>query len=219
MKKSLLCKSLSLLAALALVSTALYAVAQNEEGKKKRAANPNREARAARVPGGRVPRGAFVDSIKNWNQSFRGPVWEKAFQALEKVNAETPDGVIQVQGDDIRVQISTYSTKAANEAVVESHRDFIDIQMILKGQETFRWWPARALTVTQPYDAVKDIIFYDNKVEPMAELNARPGVFAVFMPGDAHSTQNTPAGAAAQPGRKAVVKIRASLLAQQASQR
>jgi biofilm protein TabA len=167
-----------------------------------------------------MSRGAFVEKLDHWKKYYRGAAWEKAFAALEQVTPETPDGVIQVQGNDIRVIVMSYQTKSVGDAVVESHEDFIDIQMMISGHEIFRWWPAAGLQVSQPYDAAKDITFYQHGMEPLAEFAVRPGDFAVFMPGDAHSTQIHPAGAASpQLCRKAVVKLRASLLEQSGAHR
>lgn len=202
MKKSGLFKTAAAFAAIMLIATALVAVGQNDAKKKKGTGRM-----------GRVPRGAFVESLKNWNKYYQGPVWEMAFAALEKVTADTPDGTTQLQGDDIRVMVSSYDTKDPKDGVIEAHQEFIDIQMVIKGNESFRWWPMAGLTPTKPYDAAKDIMFFDNKAETLAEYNAKPGVFAVFMPGDAHATQTfAPGTTAPQADRKVVVKIRASLL-------
>ena len=162
-----------------------------------------------------MARGSFVEKLGNWRKYYRGAAWAKAFSALEKVAPETPDGVIQVQGDDIRVIVMSYSTRSADEAVIESHEGFIDIQMLIKGNETFCWWPAAGLKVSRPYDAAKDVTFYEKGAEPLAEFAAKPGYFAVFTPGDAHSTQIHAAGSSSpERCRKAVVKVRASLVAQ-----
>jgi len=159
-----------------------------------------------------MARGAFVEKLENWKKYYAGGGWEQAFAALEKVTPETPDGVTKIQGDDLRIIVMSYSTKPAAEAAIESHENFLDIQMLLTGRETFRWWPANSLKVSQPYDAAKDINFY-HQCEPLAEFAAKPGYFAVFLPGDAHSTGIYPAGENIPQGcRKAVVKVRMSLI-------
>ena len=159
-----------------------------------------------------MARGAFIEKLENWKKYFTGASWEKAFAALEKVTPETPDGVTKISGDDLRIIVMSYSTKPAAEAVIESHENFLDIQMLLTGRETFRWWPVSSLKVSSPYDAAKDITFYSQR-EPLAEFGARPGYFGIFLPGDAHSTGIHPTGAnPAQACRKAVVKVRMSLL-------
>lgn len=170
------------------------------------------EAAADGARRARTPRGAFVAPLKDWSKYYSGPVWEKVFKALESVNADTPDGTTQIQGDDIKLMVQTNKTKEAKAAVIESHREYIDVQMSIKGGETFRWFPTQSLTVKKEYDEAKDIMFYE-QTEPLAQFNARPGVFAVFTSTDAHSTGIYPEGATASTeARKAVVKVRASLL-------
>lgn len=159
-----------------------------------------------------MARGAFVEKLANWKKYFAGASWEKAFAALEKVRPDTPDGVTKIQGDDLRIIVMSYSTKPAAEAVIESHENFLDIQMLITGREIFRWWPVSRLKVSQAYDAAKDITFYQSS-EPLAEFAAKPGYFGIFLPGDAHATGIHPAGAnSPQACRKAVVKIRMSLV-------
>jgi biofilm protein TabA len=158
-----------------------------------------------------MTRGAFVERLENWKKYFTGANWEKAFAALEKLSPVTPDGVTKIMGDELRIIVMSYSTKPEAEAVIESHENFLDIQMLLTGRETFRWWPVKGLKVSQPYDAAKDIAFYQ-PAGPLAEFAATPGYFAVFLPGDAHSTGIHPAGLSSpQACRKAVVKMRMSL--------
>lgn len=159
-----------------------------------------------------LPHGAFVEKLSNWNKYYSGPVWEKAFKALESVSPDAPDGKTPIQGEDIFMTISTYNTKPAESVNVESHRKYIDIQMVLKGSETFRWYPLASLTVKTPYDPAKDIMFY-NVPEPLAEFNARPGFFAVFTPQDAHQPGLLgPGTTTPTPGRRAVVKIAVAVL-------
>jgi biofilm protein TabA len=153
--------------------------------------------------------------LTDWKKHYQGAAWEKAFSALEKITPDTPDGVIKVQRDDIRVIVMSYRTKPADDAVIESHRDFIDIQLMITGEETFRWWPVAVLEVSEPYNPEKDIVFYKHGPTPAGAFAARPGWFAVFNPGDAHSTQIFAKGSnSSKPCRKAVAKVRASLAAQ-----
>ena len=133
-----------------------------------------------------VPRGAFVESLANWKKYYSGPVWEKVFKALETVPADAPDGKTEIQGQDITMGVSSYDTKPVATAM-ESHQKYIDIQMVLVGNETFLWAPLAALTVKTPYNPANDCVMYD-PYPPLAEFNARPGFFAVFMPQDAHAT-------------------------------
>jgi YhcH/YjgK/YiaL family protein len=192
--KSGFCKKSSLVLSLVLCAAMVTGIAAQQQ----------RERGLAR----RMPCGAFVESLKNWNKYYSGPVWEKVFKALESVNAQTPDGTTEIQGQDIKMMVSSYKTKPAAEAVVESHKKYIDVQMVIAGTETFRWFPLAGLTVKTPYNAAKDVAFYQVPGEMLGHFNARPGFFAVFTPEDAHSTAIFAEGTSTpQAGRKVVVKV------------
>jgi YhcH/YjgK/YiaL family protein len=68
---------------------------------------------------------------------------------------------------------------------LEVHRQYIDIQYVIRGSEWIGW---RALTECRPgfaFDSRRDIGFLDDP--PAVWLPVPPGHFAVFYPGDAHA--------------------------------
>lgn len=164
-------------------------------------------------PAMEMPRGAFVEKIDNWNKYYSGPVWEKVFKTLEALPADAPVGNTNIQGDDIILKISTYNTKPAAQAQIESHRDYIDIQFELQGGESYRWYPLQYLKIKKPYNPANDSFLYDINVPALAQFDAKPRYFAVFTPQDGHQPGIYPEGATAPTsGRKAVIKLRASLV-------
>ena len=85
------------------------------------------------------------------------------------------------------------------EAVLESHRKMIDIQIPLTGDETMGYSPLKELKPT-PYDETKDISFY--KECSGSFVTVKKGMFAIFFPQDAHAPGVTPTAL-----KKAVFKI------------
>jgi YhcH/YjgK/YiaL family protein len=65
------------------------------------------------------------------------PLFGKAFDALaELVAGDVTDGRHDVAGDDAYIMVSTYETNPVNEERrFETHRDYIDIQLLLEGRE------------------------------------------------------------------------------------
>jgi YhcH/YjgK/YiaL family protein len=98
-------------------------------------------------------------------------------------------------------------SKAPEEAKYEAHRDYIDIQYLVAGDETIGVAPVGQLRDATPFDAEKDILFFG---APPAALTLRipPGHFAVFFPEDGHQPMRH--GAAPGELHKVVVKIRVS---------
>ncbi|UUX34686.1 YhcH/YjgK/YiaL family protein [Fundicoccus culcitae] len=75
-------------------------------------------------------------------------------------------------------------TLAADLGDYEAHRKYIDIQILLKGNELLYWNPIESLDEVIPYDAEKDIIFYDGSVDNPFSITA--GTAYILFPWDAH---------------------------------
>ena len=97
-----------------------------------------------------------------------------------------------------------YLTKSRAEGFFETHRRFIDVQVMVAGEELMEVAPAAQLGVAQPYDAAKDFTKH-TMADRASVLRLNAGQVAVFWPEDAH----LPSVAAGDPAlvRKTVVKV------------
>lgn len=105
--------------------------------------------------------------------------------------------------------ISKYATKVQDECRYEAHRAYIDVQVLLRGEEYIDACPIVDLAVAEPYSAGKDIEFFQ---QPAAaprgcRILLKPGIAAVFFPEDAHRPCIA-TGRGTGEVRKLVVKIR-----------
>ena len=116
-------------------------------------------------------------------------------------------GTYPVEGDEVIVHIQSYDTKDASSASYEAHRDYIDIQITLEGEEHCWYTPLEGLSETVAYDGKKDIGFYDPKDDQGIPLKLVPGMFCILFPQDAHKPCCTISKQSSI--RKAVVKVRA----------
>ena len=80
-----------------------------------------------------------------------------------KCNRDLPLGRIEFANGCYGV-VSSYETVKRDAKEFESHKDYLDIQMLLEGTEVIELAPVKDLTVTKPYNKEKDIIFYANNV-------------------------------------------------------
>lgn len=110
-----------------------------------------------------------------------------------------PEGRFEWDADGCFVNLQTIPPKAPSQAVLESHRKMIDIQIPLTGDETMGYSPLKELKPT-PYDETKDISFY--KECSGSFVTVKKGMFAIFFPQDAHAPGVTPTAL-----KKAVFKI------------
>ena len=122
-----------------------------------------------------------------------------------------PAGNYDLQGKDIYVQVIDMATKPFAETRPEVHRQYIDVQFLVRGRERIGVASDTGRNaVAEDRLAERDLLFYAG-MENESTLTMTPGSFAVFLPSDVHR----PACAFDQPEpiRKVVVKVRVSLLA------
>ncbi len=113
--------------------------------------------------------------------------------------ASLPLGKTAIEGDDIYISMAEYSTKSAEKAVLESHRNYIDIQLMVVGEE---WMGYAKCTPDLPvldggYNSEKDVVFYPKSVMPFWAPGAespqkrlvKAGEFCIFTPEDVHASQ------------------------------
>ncbi len=112
--------------------------------------------------------------------------FKKAFAVLaDPALAQKPDGRYNADGDDLYYMVQHYTTKPVDQARFESHKKYIDIQVLLAGQELLGYVPTTGLEVTVPYDESKDIMFY-RAGTMAAQVRLELGLFCILFPHDAH---------------------------------
>ena len=99
--------------------------------------------------------------------------------------SKKPDGRYDVNGDDLYYILQHYTTKPIDQGRFESHRKYIDIQILLAGQELLGYSPTTGLEVVEPYSEEKDIMFY-RVGTIIAQTKLEPGLFCLLFPHDAH---------------------------------
>lgn len=115
------------------------------------------------------------------------PGFAKAFEFLRRGDLSSL-GVASYPIDEKKVfaLVQKGSGKRRGEARLEAHRNFIDIQFLIDGNEQVGWKPRADCTeVSQAYNHEKDIEFFAD--QPQTYLSLKPGMFCVFFPDDAHA--------------------------------
>ena len=152
----------------------------------------------------------IVDRLENWSQYPFGEAWKEAFDFLGALTPDAEEKKYLLLRDTLFAGIDRYETRPLETAVLEAHRKYIDVQVLLQGRETIDWYPLDGLNVKTPYDPATDVEFYHRPETLPTRILLTPGTFAVFFPQDAHSPQIV----AGQPEfvKKTVVKIGVDLL-------
>lgn len=146
----------------------------------------------------------ITDKIENINIYSDIPNVVKDF--ILKLSKDAPLGRITLS-DDIYVNIESYKTKCIEEAKFEAHERYIDIQILLDGTEDIYYTDKLKLTVREPYDDSKDIVFYAENPSGYPKVLLDGSNFAVLFPHEAHAPQVS-ADSNKTNVKKVVVKIK-----------
>lgn len=129
----------------------------------------------------------ILDSLANISSEayVHGPL-SRASAFLKRDDLrELADGTYPIVEDEVFAVVVRQAGKKPGEAELEAHDDYLDIHLVLEGEETMGWSPRPALlgreTAAFPE---KDLYFYSG--EPEAWFTVTPGNFAVFYPEDGH---------------------------------
>lgn len=129
--------------------------------------------------------------------------------ALAASLQEKPSGHYSLQDDDIFMNIMQFVTQDPAQKKAELHEQYIDIQLLLAGEERILFGIAGSARECEEKHIAEDYQLC-NHIALEQSMVLIPGMFAVFMPGEPHKP-----GCVVESGRdikKVVVKVRASLL-------
>lgn len=87
--------------------------------------------------------------------------------------------------DDIFALEQVFYTKNREECFIESHKKYIDFQLILSGNEQMEYIDIDKLEVDRDYDKQKDLITY-RLVSNTSKILLQDNDLAIFFPDDAH---------------------------------
>ena len=119
------------------------------------------------------------------------PGFEAAFNFLKQNSLnDFKEGKKQIDGDRLFALALTTQGKGRQDARLESHRRYIDLQYSLEGSDLIGYEVKSACTPDEKnYDAESDIEFYANS--PTVWLAVPAGSFAIFFPDDVHAPLGT----------------------------
>jgi YhcH/YjgK/YiaL family protein len=130
----------------------------------------------------------IVDRLDRAERYFdMHPAFEKAFAFLHQDTlGQLAPGRHEIDGEKMFCLISNGPGRKREEARLEAHRKYIDIQYVIAGADEMGWKPAAECEIQdEVYDADKDIEFF--KDEPRSWTVVPAGSFAIFFPEDAHA--------------------------------
>lgn len=114
-------------------------------------------------------------------------LFPRAFEFLRStdLNALAP-GRYPIDGESLIAIVEAAAGRSREQAKLERHCKYIDIQFVLEGTDEMGWRPVgECAEPVADYRAEKDIQFFRDA--PASWIATPPGAFCIFFPEDAHA--------------------------------
>lgn len=128
-----------------------------------------------------------IDTLDNFGKyESLNPLFKEVAEFLNANDLNAlEEGKHPIKGDDLFVNVTTAKGKTPEEAVMETHKKMIDIQIPLSVPETYGYTPLCSLPEAD-YNEAKDITKMPG-VAADSYVTCQPGMFAIFFPQDGHA--------------------------------
>lgn len=130
----------------------------------------------------------IIDRLENLDRyAEMHPRFCAAFDLIRTFDFDAaPDGPAEIDGERLTINVLRRDLKQPEDARLEAHEKYADIQVMVRGNEVFGWKLTSECTQPQaPYNPEKDVILFDDA--PDAYWPLLEGMFVIFFPGDAHA--------------------------------
>ena len=117
----------------------------------------------------------YVMEILTPGSASRRRIESLAAGASEKI--ELSGGVFAIE--------QVYYTKPRKEGFFESHKKYIDVQVVVVGAEAMEVADTAQMTISEPYSMERDLIKYADTTATSV-IRIGPGAVAIFYPTDGH---------------------------------
>jgi YhcH/YjgK/YiaL family protein len=126
----------------------------------------------------------ILDSLENYQlYSTINERIAKGFDFLIHTDLEAiPSGKHNIDGDTIFALVQEYQTKPLAECKLESHKKYIDIQYVIRGEEFMGVTTKNNQTIVEANEE-KDYTFYEGST---SLVRVSKGMFTIFFPDDLH---------------------------------
>ena len=142
----------------------------------------------------------LIENLKSYEAL--NPHFSKVVDFLEKNDlVNLPLGRNEICGDLVYANVMEAQPKSKDEAFIEVHRRYIDIQIPVSSDELMGYTPLTELPQTD-YNADSDAAIYPVGMPARDYFNVHKGEFVIFFPQDGHAPAIT-----AVPLKKVVFKV------------
>nr|WP_086937867.1 YhcH/YjgK/YiaL family protein [Thaumasiovibrio occultus] len=138
--------------------------------------------------------------------SYLSPELQKIIAIVkDKLSMPLEAGKHELYGDNAFFILADDHTQLLEERRSEAHRDYLDVQIVLEGEETFGYSLSKFAAIEDDQLDERDLSFSSQVIDERF-ITLTPGEFIIFYPGQPHrplvATDKGPA-----PVRKAIIKV------------
>lgn len=125
---------------------------------------------------------ASADRYTSLHSGFAG-----AFAFLRRPDlASLEVGTYPIDGEQIYAMVQKMAGRSRDQAVLEAHRRYIDIQFVVAGVDEMGWKSLALCTEARAdYSPEQDVQLFDDIAAAWTAVG--PGAFTIFFPEDAHA--------------------------------
>lgn len=109
---------------------------------------------------------------------------DRAIKFLQDFGGQAELGKIIIDGENVFANVMVYTSKEIEEGTFEAHQKYLDIHLLIEGEEIVYNTPLDQLTVTKAYVEASDLALYQG--EALQRCILRPGEAVICFPQDGH---------------------------------
>ena len=109
----------------------------------------------------------IIDRLENISK-YKPIISDKVIDFLENISSDIPAGRYVID-ENSYANVDEYAPKSFEDCRFEAHKKYIDIQMVLKGEEQLEY--GTGLEVSDEYNEIRDIMFFKSRYR-YCELNS-----------------------------------------------
>lgn len=128
----------------------------------------------------------IIDKIENISKYKEVPDFVLDF--IKNITLDIKEGRYKLVEESF-ANVESYLTKAPDVTKFEAHRDYIDIQLLVSGNERIYYTDVEGLVESEPYDKSRDIVFFKDSIIKSDYLTLNGSNFAMIYPHEAHAPQ------------------------------
>lgn len=112
---------------------------------------------------------------------------QQAISIIESIDLEKIENGKYKIADDFYYNVFEYEPKLEKDIEYEAHREYIDIQCLVRGIDKLMVTDVKDLDLSVDYNSEKDVAFYKNNDNQSCTI-LRPGSLVILYPKDAHKS-------------------------------